>query len=294
MDSKRKDWIIGITVALITIVLILVVYFNLQQSRRYRYLDLGEGDSRVAVIELQGPIYGSRRIVRQFQMYGEIPGVKAIVFRIDSPGGSVAASQEIYQAVRRVRESGKPVVISMGIVAASGGYYVACGADTIMANPGTTTGSIGVIAEFMNARELLDKVGLQFQIVKSGPYKDSGSPHRPLSRQEREVMQSWVDDAFNQFVHVIMEERELSREEVLSLADGRVYTGKQALELGLVDVLGDYQDAIELAARMGGIQGKPEVIQERRYRLTLFDLLFQQIEGILRGFRGGTLRYALR
>ncbi|MFH1942247.1 MAG: signal peptide peptidase SppA [bacterium] len=291
--SKHRDWIIGLGIAGVTIVLILVLVVYVAQKQAYDGVILSSRGDKVAVVELLGPIYDSRRIVRQFQEYGDHSSVKAIVFRIESPGGGVAASQEIYEAVRRVRDEGKPVVVSMGSVAASGGYYVACGADTIMANPGTTTGSIGVIAEFINLKGLLEKLGVEFDVVKSGRFKDTGSPHRSLTPADKQYLQSWVDDAFDQFVEVVARERALSKQEVLRLADGRVFTGKQAYEQGLIDLLGDYDEAIHLAARLGGISGEPTVIKERRRRITLFDLFFQQTEGILRGLSGVTLQYGL-
>ena len=291
--SRKNDWLIGLGIVGGTILLILVLISYISQRQMYDGGGLSSGGEKIAVIELLGPIYDSKRIVRQFQEFGEHRSIKAIVFRIESPGGVVAAAQEIYEAVRRVRDGGKPVVASMGIVAASGGYYVACGADTIMANPGTTTGSIGVIAEFVNFRELLGKVGVRYEVVKSGRFKDVGSPHRDMTPADRQVLQSWVDDAFRQFVDVVVRERGLSRTVVLRLADGRVFTGKQAQEEGLIDLLGDYEDAITLAAELGGIDGKPTVVKERRRRITLFDLLFQQIEGVVRGMGGATLKYSL-
>ena len=256
-------------------------------------INLSSGGDKVAVVELMGPIYDSRSIVRQFKLYGEHESVKAILFRIDSPGGGVAAAQEIYEVVKRIRDEGKPIIASMGSVAASGGYYVACGADTIMANPGTTTGSIGVIAQFPNVSQLMDKIGIKFETIKSGRYKDTGSPYRDVTPLDRRHLQSWVDDAFHQFVDVVALERNMPERYVLRVADGRVFTGKQAQQEGLIDLLGDYQTAIQLAAEMGEIEGEPTIVRERRRRITLFDLLFQQIEGIFRGMGGMTLQYIL-
>jgi len=291
--SRKRDWIIGLGVVLGTIILIILLVSYISQKQAYKGVRLSSRGDKIAVIELYGPIYDSRQIVRQFKQFGDHRSVKAIVFRIESPGGGVAAAQEIYEAVKRVRVSGKPVVASMGTVAASGGYYVACGADTIMANPGTTTGSIGVIAEVSNLKGLFDKLGIKFEVIKSGRFKDTGSPHRDLTPADRKILQSWVDDAFGQFIDVVINERGLSRRKVLQLADGRVFTGKQAQEHGLIDLLGDYEDAIRLAAELGGIEGEPTIVKEHRRRITLFDLLFQQIEGVLRGLGGITLRYSL-
>jgi protease-4 len=251
------------------------------------------GGGNVGVIELLGPIYDSGRLVRQFEAYGKDKSVKAILFRIDSPGGFVAPSQEIYEAARRVREGGKPVVASMGNVAASGGYYAACGADTIMANPGSTTGSIGVVAEFVNLEKLLDNIGVRFETVKSGRFKDTGSPYRDLTADDRAYLQSWIDDAYGQFVDVVARERRMTPEQVRRIADGRVFTGRQAQSLGLVDALGDYHDAVRLAGRMAGIKGEPELVRWRVRRVTLFDLLFQESEGLLRRAGGARLAYRM-
>ncbi len=291
--SKQKEWFIGLGVAFGTLFLIIILVTYLSQRQPYNGMRLSSRGEKVAVVELIGPIYTSQRIVRQFKIYGKEKSVKAIVFRIDSPGGGVAASQEIYQAVKKVRAKGKPVIASMGSVAASGGYYVACGADTIMANPATTTGSIGVIAEIPNVTGLLNKIGIKFEVIKSGRFKDTGSPYRNMTAADRRYLQSAIDDFFDQFVNVVVQERKLPRKKVLKLADGRVFTGRQAKENGLVDLLGDYEDAISLAAELGGIQGKPKIVKLYRRRVTLLDLLFQQAEGILRGLSGAMLRYNL-
>jgi len=291
--SKQKEWFIGLGVAFGTLFLIIILVTYLSQRQPYNGMRLSSRGEKVAVVELIGPIYTSQRIVRQFKIYGKEKSVKAIVFRIDSPGGGVAASQEIYQAVKKVRAKGKRVIASMGSVAASGGYYVACGADTIMANPATTTGSIGVIAEIPNVTGLLNKIGIKFEVIKSGRFKDTGSPYRNMTAADRRYLQSAIDDFFDQFVNVVVQERKLPRKKVLKLADGRVFTGRQAKENGLVDLLGDFDDAINLAAKMGGIHGKPKIVKLYRRRVTLLDLLFQQAEGILRGLSGTMLRYSL-
>lgn len=285
MSRTRKDLFLGLSIAAVTVLLIMILA-GIRQSRSDMVEISGDGE-KIAVVELFGPIYDSRRIVRQMENYAEMRSIKAILLRIDSPGGGVAPSQEIYEAVRRVRDDGKPVVVSMGSVAASGGYYAACGADSIMASPGTTTGSIGVYAEFMNTEELFAKIGIKFEMIKSGRYKDSGSPHRPMNEQDRAYLQGWIDDAYEQFVDVVMRERSFNRRQVRKVADGRVFTGRQALEVGLVDTLGYYADAIDLAAAMAGIDGDPTLVKERVRRASIFDLFFEQITGVLRGFRSG-------
>jgi len=199
--------------------------------------------------------------------------VKAILLRVDTPGGGVAASQEIYEEVKSIRDSGKPVVVSMGSLAASGGYYVSCGATRIVANPGTITGSIGVIAMFPNYEKLMGKIGLDMNVIKSGEYKDSGSPFRPMTEQDRKYFQGVVDDSYQQFLDVVSKERKLDIDKLKRFADGRVFTGQQALKLGLVDTLGSFEDAVSIAAKLGGISGKPVVVEERRMR-SLSDLIF--------------------
>ncbi len=187
--------------------------------------------------------------------------VKAIILRINSPGGSVVGSDEIYRALRQLK---KPVVASMAEVAASGGYYIACGADYIIANPNTFTGSIGVIAQIPNAAELFDKLGIEAVILRSGPRKAEGNIFEKLSPEAREILQRLIDEAFETFVQVVAEGRDMSVEEVRELADGRVYNGRQALALGLIDALGDLDDAIEKAKELGGIRGEPRIIEYRR------------------------------
>lgn len=291
--AKRRDWLIGLSVVVITFALIMVFAgISATKSGNDRYVEEGNGD-KIGVIRLTGPIYNSETLVRQFQHFGRRSDIHAIVFRIDSPGGGVAASQEIYDAVKFVRDSGKPVVASMGSVAASGGYYVACGADSIIANPGTTTGSIGVIAQFVTMRELMEKIGIRVETIKSGPYKDTGSYHRDFSTADRRYLQSWVDDAYAQFTEVVAHERRLTLAEVKKMADGRVYTGRQAFQLGLVDAVGNLETAVAMAASLAGITGKPALVQLRRRQLSLFDLLFQQAEGMLRGANGMTLHYRM-
>lgn len=277
--AKKQDYIIGVLIGVSVLVFLLIVFLFLGALSREGFTFATPG-KKIALIELTGPIKSSRPIVSQLEEYGEDDSVPAIVLRINSPGGRVAASQEVYQQIKRVRHSGKRVVVSMGSVAASGGYYVACAADTIVANPGTITGSIGVIFQLPNAQELFKKIGIGFEVVKSGKHKDMGSPVRRVTEEERRLLQSVIDDAYDQFLDVIVKERGLSREAVLKLADGRIFTGRQAKEIGLVDVLGDYQYAIGLAAKMVGIEGKPRTVMEKR-RISILDLLFQKLKNSL-------------
>jgi protease-4 len=184
----------------------------------------GTSGERVAVVELNEPIIESQEIVRQFKKYRENKSVRSIVFRVESPGGGVSASQEIYEEVRKTRNAGKPVVVSMGSVAASGGYYVACGANTIVANPGTLTGSIGVIFQFLHFSELMNKVGIDASTFKTGKYKDIGSPFRKTTVDEKKFFDQLLGDVYDQFVTVVASERKLDRKKVLEYADGRVFT----------------------------------------------------------------------
>jgi len=291
MKRKISDWTVGIIVAVVTVFLILMLALVSGKREQGDSIKVPSKGEYVAVIELNGTIYSSSKMVKLFKRYGESRAVKAIVFRINSPGGAIAPSQEIYNAVKRARDSGTPIVVSMSSVAASGGYYAACGADTIMANPGTTTGSIGVIAEIPNVSGLLKKIGVSFTTVKSGKFKDTGTPYRNITPAERAYLQSWIDDAFDQFVTVVSKERNIPKKKLLKIADGRVFTGRQAKKLGLIDLLGDFEDAVNLAAKMGHISGKPQILRERKRSITLMDLMFQQAEGVIRGLNGMIFLY---
>jgi protease-4 len=220
-------------------------------------------DNQIAVVEIQGMITQSREMVRQLRKFQHDPKVKGIIIRIDSPGGAVGPSQEIYNAVARIRDEGvKKIYASLGSVAASGGYYIASAADTIFANPGTLTGSIGVIMAFSNIQDLVEKIGIRPEVIKSGAFKDAGSPVRSISSKERKLLQNLVDDVHQQFVEDVAKGRNLSTEVVGRLADGRVYTGRQAFELKMVDHLGGMQDAIDLLTTQAGIEGSPQIVQE--------------------------------
>jgi protease-4 len=225
---------------------------------------LSLGGNRVAVVQIEGLIVDADRVVRELGDYGEDPSIRAVVVRIQSPGGVVGPTQEIYDAIRRVRNEGKPVVASMGSVAASGGYYLAAAATRIIANPGTLTGSIGVILQLAEIEGLLRKVGVRYEVIKAGRFKDSGSFARPMTPEERAVLQVVLDDMHDQFVTAIAEGRRLDKDRVRNLADGRVYSGRMAKDLGLVDALGGLDDAIRLAGDLGGIPGKPRVVRPRR------------------------------
>lgn len=243
-------------------------------------LDLS-GEDRVAVIRVEGVIIDAQQTVGDLKKFGESPSVKAIVLRIDSPGGGVVPSQEIHDAVKRVRtKNNKAVVASMGTVAASGGYYIAAATDRIIANPGTLTGSIGVIMELANLEGLLKKIGVESVVVKSGRHKDIGSPFRKMNEEDRHILQSVMDDVHSQFIEAVAEGRSLEVGAVQPLADGRIFTGRQAKDAKLVDELGDLDDAIKLAAEMGGIEGEPKVVEPRK-RFSIRELIESQLLGPL-------------
>ncbi len=170
----------------------------------------------------------------------------------------------------------KKVVVSMESIAASGGYYIACAADTLFANPGTLVGSIGVILQLENIEELLKKIGLKSKVIKSGKYKDIGSMTREMTEQEEAILQNFSDDIHSQFIDAVAEGRNMKREEVIKLADGRIFAGEQALQLGLIDNLGNLQDAIAMTAEMVGIEGEPKVIYPRKEKLSILDFIFQE------------------
>ena len=233
------------------------------------------GGDRVGIVKIEGTIVESEPIIDKIIKFRKSKRVKAIVLRINSPGGMVAPSQEIYQEIKKACKE-KKVIVSMESVAASGGYYIACTADKIVANPGTLVGSIGVILQIENIEELLNKIGLRRKVVKSGKYKDIGSITRPMTEEEEAILQEFSDDIYNQFVDAVAEGRGMKREEVLKIADGRIFTGAQAIELGLVDRLGNLQDAISIAGEMVGIEGEPKAIYPKKKKPSILDFIFEE------------------
>ncbi|MBI5197532.1 MAG: signal peptide peptidase SppA, partial [Nitrospirae bacterium] len=219
---------------------------------------------KIAVVRIEGVILDSQQVLTELKEYRENPSVKAILLRIDSPGGAVAPSQEIYEEVKKIRDGNrKKVVASMGSVAASGGYYIASAAHKIVANPGTITGSIGVIMELANVSGLLKKVGVESVVIKSGKYKDVGSAFRAMTPEERTMIQGVMDDVHEQFIDAVSTGRRMDAGKVREIADGRVFSGKQAQKLGLVDELGNYEDAIQTASKLAGIRGEPRIIEKK-------------------------------
>ena len=228
----------------------------------------------IALVRIQGMLMDSQNIVRQLSDYRHNPGVRGILLRIDSPGGAVAPAQEIYSEIMKLRADHKTVYASMGTVAASGGYYIACAADYVLANPGTLTGSIAAVMAFSNIEELTNKIGVKPVIIKSGKYKDVGSPLRAMNPEERKLLQNVVDDVHQQFVQAVAKGRGLSVSEVKEIADGRIMTGQQALKLKLIDEIGGLEKTLELLAKKIGVEGRPKVIEEKE-KTPFFDWLLQ-------------------
>ena len=228
----------------------------------------------IALVRIQGMLMDSQDIVRQLSDYRYNPGVRGIILRIDSPGGAVAPAQEIYNEIMKLRAEHKTVYASMGTVAASGGYYIACAADYVLANPGTLTGSIAAVMAFSNVEELTNKIGVKPVVIKSGKYKDVGSPMRTMKPEEQKLLQNVVDDVHQQFVQAVAKGRGLPVSQVSEIADGRIMTGQQALKLKLIDEVGGLEKTIDLLAKKLGIAGRPKVIEEKE-KTPFFDWLLQ-------------------
>ena len=233
------------------------------------------GKGKIAVIEVEGIITKSRDIIKTLYDYKDNPHIKAIIVRIDSPGGGVGPSQEIYAELLKIK-SNKLLIVSMGSVAASGGYYIACAADKIFANPGTITGSIGVILEFANIEDLLGKIGLKSVVIKSGKYKDILSPTRELQSDEKALIQSVIDSIHGQFIDAVARGRKMPRKQVADIADGRIFSGEQAKAAGLVDELGTLQDAIVFAAEKTGLDADSDVIRPEKKRISILDYILDE------------------
>jgi protease-4 len=249
-------------------------------------LSRGEGGPglfgpKVAIVELEGVIIEVDDLVRELKSHRDNPSVRAVVLRINSPGGVVAPTQELHDAVLRLRQAGKPVVASLGAVAASGGYYVAVACDQIYANPGTLTGSIGVIMQLANLDQLMKKVGVDYVVIKAGQYKDIGNIARVMTPEERRVMQALLDDVHAQFISAVATGRKLDRTQVLAFADGRIVSGAQAKDLKMIDALGGLEEAVDGAAALAGLPRPARVIGPHR-KLSIFDLLRNELD--LRGW----------
>ncbi len=277
---RRHPVILGICILLfIGIVFFILLYV----------LDLfkGTGSSlrlreKIGVVQIEGIIADTREIIDQLDEFSNDDAIRAVVLRIDSPGGGVAPSQEIYQAVHELRKK-KRVVASMGSVAASGGYLIATATEKIIANPGTITGSISAVMHFADIQELMKKVGVRSSVVKSGKFKDIGSPAREMTTEERQLIQGIVNDIYDQFVQTIAENRKIPLEKIHEIADGRIFSGRQALNLKLVDELGGLQDSILLAGRLSGIKGKPDVIYATKKKTSLLKFIMENLASVVSG-----------
>ena len=281
MAQLKKVLIFFLIIFAIIAVLSLMLTFSNKVS-------LGD---KVALIRVTGVIIDSTEVVDELKKYAKDTSIKAIILRVDSPGGAVAPSQEIYGEILKIKGN-KKVVVSMGSVAASGGYYISAPADRIVANAGTLTGSIGVIMEIPNVEGLMEKIGVTTQIVKSGRHKDIASTFRSMTPEEKQILQTVLDDVHDQFITAVAEGRGIDIEDVRNLADGRIFTGRMAKALGLVDELGNLQDAIMLAGELTGIKGEPRVVTKKE-EFSIFDMIKSRLPDKLMGntFSGVQLKY---
>ncbi|MFQ5454790.1 MAG: signal peptide peptidase SppA [Nitrospirota bacterium] len=230
------------------------------------------GENKIAIVRVEGMITESADIIEQLNRYNENPSVKAIIIRINSPGGGVVPSQEIYKEVKNIKKQGKKsIIVSMGTLAASGGYYIASSSDRIFANPGTITGSIGVIMELANVEGFMKMIGIENIVIKSGEFKDMASPFRKMKEKEKKILQNVIDDIHEQFIEAVAEGRGLPIEDVRKIADGRIFTGRQAIKLGLIDELGNLQEAVKRTAELVGIKEEPKIIEKKK-RFSFFEL----------------------
>lgn len=274
-DNTRRFVIILIVFLAVVIVIQSVVFFS-----EYR----GPAPEKIGILRIEDMIFKSDEAVRQLKTYRNDDSVKAVVVRLDSGGGVVAPAQEIYEEIIKMRKAGKKVVASMASISASGAYYIACACDSIMANPGTLTGSIGVKMGFPNAEELMKKIGIRYEVVKSGEYKDFGGLSRQLDEKEREMVQEVIDNVHEQFINAVSRSRGIPVDDVRAIADGRIFSGEQALKEKLVDILGNYEDAIDLAKKLSGITEEPEIIEKEK-RKGLLEALFGEPDALLKSVK---------
>lgn len=240
----------------------------------------GTGKDSIGIVEVEGAIMESKKIVEHLKRFEKDDKIKGVVVRVDSPGGAVGPSQEIYEAVKRLRAK-KPVVISMGTVAASGGYYIACGTDKIFANPATITGSIGVISQFFGVHEIMEAAHVNVTTIKTGPYKDTGSPFREFGVDDELSIAALIGDIYEQFVEVVAECRGFSEEEARAVADGRVFSGRQAKELNLIDELGAMRDAVDYLASELNLEDPPLVYPPKERGNFVAELLTSSVRSVV-------------
>ena len=279
--DRRAGWIIGIIFGGLFLCLFAFLALTWYAFQGERGTSFNPGP-RVGVLEVTGVIADSKKTLKELREFAEADSIKAIVVRVDSPGGSVAPSQEIYEALRKLHGK-KHVVVSMGSIAASGGFYIACAGEKIFADPGTLTGSIGVIFNFYNVQGLLKWAGVQVAPLTAGKMKDAGNPYREMTADEKAYFRSVLDDVHDQFIQAVASGRSLTVEQVKPVADGRVFTGRQAKELKLVDEMGGLEDAVAEAGRMGGIKGQPKMEYPRKERRMLAELLGEDAQSLFEG-----------
>jgi len=282
--SSSGKWFWGIILSLLILAILFagisfVVLTKALVSNREEYFTHG-GHDKIGVVEVNDIITTSEKTVEQIKKFREDKSIKAIILRMNTPGGGVAASQEIYEAVKKTRDEGKIVVVSMGSLCASGGYYISCGANLLVANPGTLTGSIGVIAEFVSIKDLADKLGIKENVIKSGELKDAGNPFRDMNDKDKAYFQDVVDNSFGQFLDVVSKERKINIDTLKKFANGRVFTGLQAKDLHLIDSLGTFEDAVRITAKMAGIEGEPRLVREKKHFSIFEKLLGAKFEDI--------------
>jgi len=292
MAKKSRPLLIVLTILLVVAIvlggtLLLVRHFFNPSST-------GLFEEKIGVVSINGTISSSKKISSELVKFAKDDSIRAIILRINSPGGGVGASQEIYREVQKITPQ-KPVVVSMGSVAASGGYYVAAPATKIVSNPGTITGSIGVFIQFVRLEELLNKIGVDLEIVKSGEFKDMGSPDRKLTQRDRDILDALIKDLQGQFVTAVASGRNLSVEKVQEIADGRIFSGARAKDLGLVDFMGNFQDAVEIAKKIVGIKGDVALVYPKKSTGELWNLFLESsarnIVGVLTEKGGSMVEY---
>ncbi|MCP4634652.1 MAG: signal peptide peptidase SppA [candidate division Zixibacteria bacterium] len=278
--AKKRDIIIAFVIVGSVVVfglLMIVAIFGAFSNDDVDFAGFGD---KIGVIDVHGSIFESRSVIRQLQRYLDSDNIPAVLLHIDSPGGGVVPSMEIYEEILKAREDGLVVVADFASVGASGAYLIACACDTIVANQGTITGSIGTVLSYPVADELMDKIGIKYEVIKSGKYKDVGNFARPVYRYEREMLQNLIDDSYRQFTEIVSENRGLPIEDVLEISQGQVYTGSQALDLGLVDVLGTYYDALDITAEMVGMEENPKTVKERKRKPSFLDVITEGLTTI--------------
>jgi protease-4 len=291
MRNRTLIWLLlggGAFVLLAVVVVAVVLTVSSDEAADFPFSD------RIQVIGVEGELVQSRPIIEQLKRYEDSNSVKAILLNIDSPGGGVAVSQEIYEEVKRLREKKDKIIVAyLSSTGASGAYYVSCAANKIVANPGTIVGSIGVIAEWVNYADLLEWAKLKEIVFKTGEFKDTGSATRALTDNERKYFQGLIDDMYVQFVEAVSSGRKLDLQDVRAMADGRVFTGRDAKERKLIDETGNFQDAVDLTAKLAGISGKPRLLRVNRQRVTLLDVLTTDLSRLV-PFNGQSMKSQIK